>query len=82
VVEVHPYVPFSTQLVGGELANCQSGVTLKYAEASAVPDLAEFEQFIPVCPLKYYRQSLISRTQFPKDVLESLLPSQKRLLIH
>ena len=30
------------------MANVQSGVTLKYAEASKTPDLAEFEQFIPV----------------------------------
>ena len=30
------------------MANVQSGVTLKYAEASNTPDLAEFEQFIPV----------------------------------
>lgn len=34
------------------MTNVQSGVTLKYAEASAVPDLAEFEQFIPVRPPK------------------------------
>jgi hypothetical protein len=34
------------------MANVQSGVTLKYAEASNVPDLAEFEQFIPVRPIR------------------------------
>jgi len=48
VVEVHPYVPTFCLLSGGTVANGQSGVTLKYAEASNTPDLAEFEQFIPV----------------------------------
>ena len=35
-------------LLLGLIANDQSGVTLKYAEASDLPDLAEFESFIPV----------------------------------
>ena len=34
------------------MANVQSGVTLKSAEASNTPDLAEFEQFIPVSPIE------------------------------
>ena len=48
---VLPYVPFlyGPPNPGSSTANGQSGVTLKYAEASDLPDLAEFESFIPVC---------------------------------